>query len=513
VTFAFTIRNQLVCAIATCQAAVDERQNLLKFQREFFASSIAEANKSTTKGYVVGEGADASRLRKFAQTLQHHKIEAYQLTDNLTLDGKTFEKGKALYIPAAQPQYRMVRSMFDRPVKFADSLFYDASAWNMPLAFGLSHAEVKAAPTRGARVGEDMMTPPAATFGRSDYAYLIDYADFMANKALYQLLQKNILVKTALRPFKIADKAFGRGALVVPVVGQKLSKDELYDALKTAAQTSGVNVIAAPTGFSQSGIDLGSNNFVKVQKPEALMVVGNGVASYEAGEVWYWLDTHAGMPLSKVDIGALPRLNLSKYNVIIMVSGQYDRTLAPKIKQWIANGGTLITLKTATEWAIRSEVVREKLRVLPRADSMAVAKKQRISYEEAAANEGSKATGGAMFEADLDITNPIGYGYSDRKITLYRNNNTLLEPSNSAYNTVVQYTPAPHVAGYVHPQTLKKIAGSAGVLVSPEGSGRAVLFADNPNFRGIWYGTHRMFLNAIFFGSLITPPNPFGQND
>lgn len=513
VTFAFTIRNQLVCALATCQAAADERENLLRFQREFFASGITEANKAATKGYIVGDAADASRLRKFVQTLLHHKIECYQLTDNLTIEGKTFQKGKALYIPAAQPQYRMIRSMFDRPLKFADSLFYDASAWNMPLAFGLAHAEAKAPIARGARIGEDFVATPSPTVTRSDYAYVIDYNDFMANKALYQLLRQNILVKVAARPFKIADKSFGRGTLLIPVEGQKLDKASLHEALQKTAQMSGVGVMSLSTGFSQGGIDLGSNNFAKVQKPEVLMVVGSGVTSYEAGEVWYWLDTHVGMPISKVDIGSLPRLNLSRYNVLLMVSGQYDRALAPKIKQWVANGGTLITLKTATEWAIRNEIVREKLRSLGRADSIAIAKKQRINYEDAAATEGARATGGAIFEADLDITNPIGYGYTDRKITLYRNNNTLLEPSNSAYNTVVQYSPAPLLAGYVHAQTLRKIAGSAAVLVAPEGSGRAILFADNPNFRGIWYGTHRMFLNALFFGSNITPPNPFGNNE
>ncbi len=492
VSFAFTIRNQLVCALATCQAALDERQNLLKFQREFFASAISEANKSAIKGYIVGDANDASKLRKFAQTLFHHRIESCQLTDNLTIDGKTFEKGKALIVPTAQPQYRMVQSMFEKPTKFADSLFYDASAWNMPLADDFVKAKV---------------TPPA----KSDYAYLLDYADFMATKALYALLQQNVLVKVGTRSFKIGDKTYGHGALLIPVEGQKMSKETLYETVKAVGQSAEVNFVGIPTGYSQTGIDLGSNNFQKVTKPEALIVTGQGTTGYEAGEVWYWLDTHVGMPISKVDIGTLPRLNLHRYNVIVMVSGQYDRSLAPKIKQWVANGGTLITLKTATEWAIRNDIAKEKLRSLTsKNDSVLLAKRGRINYEDAAASEGSKNTGGTMFEADLDITHPIGFGYKNRKITLYRNNNTLLEPSASPYNTVVQYTEKPYLTGYVHPQTLKRISGSAGVIVASEGSGRTVLFSDNPNFRGVWYGTEKMFLNAIFFGSIITAPNPFG---
>jgi hypothetical protein len=34
-----------------------------------------------------------------------------------------------------------------------------------------------------------------------------------------------------------------------------------------------------------------------------------------------------------------------------------------------------------------------------------------------------------------------------------------------------------------------------------------VLFADNPNFRGYWHGTSRLFLNAVFFGNLLTVPS------
>jgi Zinc carboxypeptidase len=506
-SFAFTIRNQLVCALATCQAAADQRENLLKFQRDFFASAISEANKSDIKGYVVGDANDSFRLKQLAQTLRRHQIEVYELAENMTVDGKNYEKGKAFVVPTAQAHRRMIQAAFEKPTKFADSLFYDASAWNLPMAFGLSFAEIKTAINKGARI-QDNESKPSPTLTKSNYAYLLDYSDFMATKALYQLLQKNILAKVSLKSFKIGNKTYGHGTILIPVEGQTMSSDDLQKTLQNIATSVGIQFDAIGSGFSQSGIDLGSNNFQKVTKPEALIVVGGSVASYEVGEVWYWLDSHVGMPISKVDITALPRLNLSRYNTIVMVSGQYDAALAPKIKAWVANGGTLITLKTATEWAIRNDIVKEKIRALPEDAS-----KKRINYEDAASNIGSKNTGGTIFEADLDITHPLGFGYKNRKISLYRNNNTVLEPSANLYNTVVQYTDKPHLVGYVHPQSLRRIANSAGVIVTPEGAGRVVLFADNPNFRGVWYSTHKMFQNAIFFGSNISVPSFFGAEE
>jgi hypothetical protein len=72
---------------------------------------------------------------------------------------------------------------------------------------------------------------------------------------------------------------------------------------------------------------------------------------------------------------------------------------------------------------------------------------------------------------------------------------------------VAKYTDDPHIDGFVSKENLEKfIKPSASLLVSPIGSGRVVLFADNPNFRGAWYGTNKLFLNALFLGSEIRVP-------
>ncbi|MDZ7649884.1 MAG: hypothetical protein U5K54_23605 [Cytophagales bacterium] len=54
-----------------------------------------------------------------------------------------------------------------------------------------------------------------------------------------------------------------------------------------------------------------------------MMPIGAGVSSYEAGEVWHLLDQRIGMPISKVDLLNFSRVNLSDYNVLVMVGGNY----------------------------------------------------------------------------------------------------------------------------------------------------------------------------------------------
>jgi hypothetical protein len=74
---------------------------------------------------------------------------------------------------------------------------------------------------------------------------------------------------------------------------------------------------------------------------------------------------------------------------------------------------------------------------------------------------------------------------------------------------VAKYTENAHVDGYISEKNKREFLGkSASVLVSKIGSGRVVLFADNPNFRGTTYGMNRMFLNALFLGQHISIPNP-----
>ena len=75
------------------------------------------------------------------------------------------------------------------------------------------------------------------------------------------------------------------------------------------------------------------------------------------------------------------------------------------------------------------------------------------------------------------------------------------------YSSVGVYSKDPHIDGYISEKNLKNnFKNTASLIVSRLGSGRVVLFADNPNFRGSWYGTNKLFLNAIFFGNNINVP-------
>ncbi|MAT55561.1 MAG: zinc carboxypeptidase [Saprospirales bacterium] len=510
-SFAFTIRNQLRTSMATIQAAVENRQRLLEYQRWFFETALEEAKKSTVKGWVFDDWQDPTRMRAFLDLLRHHRIEAYRLAEDFTEGNKTWKAERAFVVPAAQKQWRMAMSFFEPRTNedIPDSVFYDASAWTVALAFDLDYHRLRQLPKLGRSLTEDDVARPLVPVRESGYAWLIPWEDYAAPGALYFLLRNGVHVKTAFASFnaqtRLGKRNFGRGTLLVSVADQALSKKDLHELMQQAHEQHGVQIYAVDSGRSLEGIDLGSRQFETVQMPKALMIVGEGVSGYEAGEVWHLLDTRVGMPITKVDVNDLRRLNLWNYNTLVLVSGRYnlsDRQLS-QLREWLAAGNTLITIRQATRWAIEKNLVDEKLVEQPK-DNAGPTK--RMDFETAREVTGSKRIGGVVFVADADITHPLAFGLKDRQLPIYRNHEIFIRPSENPFSTVVAYTDQPQVDGYVHPDNLPLVKNSASLLVSGVGRGRVILFVDNPNFRGFWYGTNRLFFNALFFGGLVEVP-------
>ncbi len=504
VAFAFTIKNHLTSSLATVRAAAAERETLINHQRNYFQTALEEGNANSIKGWVFGDASDEGRNKAFVDLMLRHRIKTYALNDDITLGGKEFKKGNAFYIPNGQAQYRMVRTMFEKPTTFYDSVFYDASSWVAALSYNMPHEEFTGRSNPGGVEIEniDQLGTTFSPVPKSEYAYLIEWDEYYAPKALNYILEKGLYVNSAFKKFSIETnegvKNFGYGTLMIPVRRQEVNPDLVYAYVQEGAEIAGIGVQSVETGFSASGIDLGSGNFQTIRPPKTLMIIGGNVSSYEAGEVWHLLDSKVGMPVTKVMSNNIGRVNWSNYNTLILVSGNYSslgESTINRIKQWVREGGTVITLRNATSWAIRSKFVNEKF-----AEGESRETPDRMDYVTARDFRGSNAIGGSMYSADLDITHPLGFGYTNRDISVYRNHSIFMAPSSNPFSTVVQYKENPLLAGYIHKDNLKRIGGTASLIVSGIGRGNVIMFADNPNFRGMWYGTNKLFLNALFLG-------------
>ena len=495
ITFGFTIRNQFTASLATITASLAEKESLIEMRKQFYVTAKQQATNSIIKGYSFGDAKDFNRTKAFIDLLLLHKIDIYKVPNSTDY-----------FVPTAQDNYIMVKSIFENQITYKDSTFYDASTWSLIHAYGLPFTEVKSSMVLAEKVNAPLVLNNTPIV-KSNYAYLVSNTDYNIHQFIYALQSEGVFVQTATRTFSTningQNMNFGYGSIIISVQQQKVDADILYNIISKASVAANIKVHTVSTGFSNSGIDLGSNYIKTLKKPEAAMIIGNGVAASEAGEIWHLLDQRLHMPITKIDILNFSRVRLERYNTLVMVSGAYnflDKNSVDKIKAWVQNGNTLITIKSGADWAIKNGFTKFKLAV----DSSTT--KGRLDYDKASDMEGAKALGGSIFSIDLDTTHPIGYGFSKRKVSVYKNNSTFFQNSTSAYNTIAQYTNTPLVGGYLHPNSLKMIKNSPSILVGAEGSGRVILFADEPNFRGTWYGTNKLFLNALFLGSIMAAP-------
>jgi len=494
-TFAFTIRNQYTSGFATIKAAVENIAFLRKYQQTFFKTAILQKAKTGFAGYEFGDDYDMNRNKAFIEQLLSHKIKVYK-------------KGKKFVVPLKQAQHRMVQTMFETYSKYRDSVYYDASAWSVANFYNMKSKGLKSVKL-GAEIKSVNGIVNNTKIKKASYAYILDWNDYYTPAALYYMQSKGLTVASAFKPFTIStnngNKSFNYGSLLIPISKQKKSSAEVYKIVSAAQTKYDIPVFGTNSGYSIKGIDLGSNNFRALTKPKVAMLVGEGVNSLEAGEVWHLLDTRIDMPITKVRMNNFRRANLDKNNTLVMVSGNYsqlDSIQRLKLKNWVSKGNTIVTIAGGSKWLIDKKIVKESLTKKSKVKDKKKEEIKRLPFVDARENKGRERVGGIILEVDLDLTHPLGFGYRSEKLPVYKNNMIFLSPSKNAYATVAKYTNNPHIDGFITQKNLDTfIKPSASLLVSKIGKGRAVLFADNPNFRGAWYGTNKLFLNALFLGN------------
>ncbi|MCI5080763.1 MAG: zinc carboxypeptidase [Saprospiraceae bacterium] len=506
-SFPFTIRNQVKTSISTQKAAYELREEILTFQREFYANALEETRRNDLKAFVFQEPNDKARLHAFIEVLRRHQIEVYRLNRSLDFSGKTYSPEHAFVVPCEQNQYRMVRGVFETITTFEDSLFYDVSSWTLPLAFNIEYDAVMkrdfAPDLLGTAVSGLSPQKPRLAPEFSEYAYLFEWNEYFAPKALNYLLKNGLRAKVAQGELQTQNRKYKRGTIMIPVQNQNYNANEIYQLVQTASRESGVQIFDEDSGLTQVGLDFGSRDFEALRMPRVLLLVGDGVSSYEAGEAWHLLDTRYDVEVTMAETEDVGRIDLSRYNTLIMVDGSYrgiSKGGVNDLKDWVRNGGTLVAVKRAARWAANNGLANLNFRKVSDQDNSS----GRRPYAKASRDRGSRVIGGAIVEGMMDLTHPLAFGYSREKLPLFRRGTLFFEPTQNVYASPVVYTDDALLSGYIKAENRKAMNGSASVVVSGIGSGRVVCMADNPNFRAFWYGTNKLFANAIFFGHTIS---------
>jgi len=513
-TFPFTIKGQFLATLASLRAVQNLGGELLQYQHKFYHDAQTEAAADPVKAWVFGDPADRGRTYQMVRILRGHDITVHRIQGSVERDGIRFSERTAFVVPTNQPQYRLIKTLFETRTEFPDSLFYDVSTWTLPLACGVPYASL---PALDASLLGEAVAEPAYPTGREPevsglpYAYAFTWNEYAAPRSLYRLEKENVRVRVATLPFKAPTSrgqvGFPQGTILVTAGGQTVDPRRIRELLVTAAHDDGVTVYTLPTGLTPEGIDLGSPSIRVLERPKPVLVSGEGTDSNEVGEAWHLLDAEMGMEVSLVDRDALPSVDLSRYTHVLLVDGTYDTwdsTFVETLRGWVSHGGVLVASQRATKWAVDHKLAPDKIRTKEKPsdekDEPAIVRRP---YADADRDRGAKVAAGAILATNLDLTHPLAFGYERDQLPFFRTSNLFLEPSENPYATMAAYADQPLLSGYIHPENLELAGGSAAVIAERVGAGMVILIADDLNFRGVWYGTSHLYLNTLFFGRII----------
>lgn len=531
-SFPFTIRNQFVTSLSTLRGADELRDTLGAYQRNFYADALAEARKGDLGGWMYGgDGAEASRVEAMTDILVRHGIEVRVARPQVSVGQSAATQRLPYFIPADQPQVRLVKALFEDRTSWDDNTFYDVSAWSLAHSFDVAVREVPrgeaARLALGNRRGE---RAPRSDAGGARTDLPADVVGIVARwdsldtpPVVAELLRRGVRLRVLTEPLSSDAGApaemragpaavFPPGSVLVPLTGQELPRAEIA-RLTAPLRAPGVPHVLLASGLINGAPDLGSGSYPQLEEPRVLLAVGSGVSAYEAGAIWHDMDTRMGLAATLVERDRLFEMDLEPFTHVVLVTGatsgwgEDERTA---LKIWVRAGGVLVATRRSSVWAAEhflshapadhdhgDEDEHNHDAPEPRA------------YRDYEADRATTRIAGTIFRASVDTTHPIAYGLAE-ELPVFRNHEEVLPESNDPYATPLRYTESPLVAGFASPENVERLARTPAVRVERVGAGTVIAMVDDPCFRGVWYGTRRLLVNALFFGHTISRTGPIG---
>ncbi|RMG45016.1 MAG: peptidase M14 [Acidobacteria bacterium] len=553
------VQHHFISSLSTIETAATHREALLRYYYEFRQSAIQEGEQGKIKEYIIAPGGDPNRAAKLVALLMRQGIEVKRATAPFSnpkvrdyyegrRQSKQFPAGTYV-ISLAQPAKRLINTLLAKQTPMDEAFIkeqlrrhkkrlgdqiYDITGWSLPLLFDVDAYMAEEASRGEFTVLQEPPSPQGALHGgEASVAYLIPWGTQSAAKALAALWRQDIRVFSSDKPFTLNGVKFPRGSLIIKV---KNNPSDLHDRLAKLATEVGVDIYATDTSWVEEGANFGSNQVHYLKKPRVAMAYNLPTHPYSVGWARYLLEQVYGYPVTLIHAQQLRRADLSKYDVLILPNslrffGGYEQVLgeatARRLKQWVQNGGTLITIGEATRWLTDEKVgllatKRELKGGRPEKEEKPSPSKETtgakkpsgqpsppsapstFSLEEAIQPEKElpPATPGAIMRITLDTEHWLAFGYDgDANVLVHsRNIFTPLKLDKGRNIGVYMSEDKLLLSGFTWDEARRQLAHKAYLMVQPHGRGYVVAFAEDPNFRAFCDGLNLLFLNAVFFG-------------
>ncbi len=533
-TYLDGIRNHFAAALATAATAAEGRETLLCDFLEFRRSAVSDGERGAVQQHVLLPGSDPARARRLAELLVGQGIEVRSAEEELRSGEKSFPAGSYV-VSLAQPAGRLVRNLLDprvpmpdeflqeqerRRKKRLDHQIYDVTAWSLPLVFDVESVGVGGVLT-GRTTAWTPQAPSAVALEEARVAWLLPWGSGTA-AAVAEALQAGIKVRVAEGGTTIGGRTFAAGTAIVRPAENAQDVRETLGRIVAMRHTEAV---AVDSGYPESGVSLGSRRVRPLRAPRVLLAWDTPTSSLSAGWARWVLERRYGQRVSIVRVSSLRRVELERFNVVILPSGTYKGAVgAPvvdRLKAWIRAGGTLVALGEASRWLTSESVgllatTTELRSGCPDEDpaedekdppsGKACGQEKDEPYELETAiqpkRERPDEVPGALLRVQLDTEHWLSAG-TDGEIQAIVESRRVFSPLklDKGRNVGVYATKEQVVAsGFVWDDAREQLAQKAFLMHQPLGRGHVVAFAEDPNYRGYAEATELLFMNAVLLG-------------
>lgn len=520
-------RHHYTSAMATIEFCAQHREGLVDAFRESRRRGVQLGEDGPVRHFFLPLDRP-DRAEPLARLLRDNGVEVRRTAKPLSVECTSVLSGEksrrtvaanSFHIPVAQPAGMLVRTLLDRQAdmpkefverqlqrnqeRFPDEI-YDVTAWSVPLAWNAECLAAESAEEVAGDLWDGASTPASIAGGPAKVAYLIPDQD-QVTSVLPGWLRKGLRVRVSGRSFRLDERDFPRGTLIVRT---NENPSDLHSVMEATARERGLTVVAANSGLVSEGAQLGGPYVQWVRPPRVLLALDRP-ASYSVGHTWYLFDQAWKYPTTRVSMANLGRVDLSKFNVLILPDGDYGSTSpfaesdANRFRSWVTQGGTLILVKRAAAWATNEKVALlsaklQKKVATPPAKEAATTEKPPADQ----ATENPDSVPGAFLGADVFQEHWLTFGFGKTAPFFFNGSTILAPPALSKGRSLVTFHPEEKLvtSGFVWPETRKLLAGSSYLVHEPLGQGHVVAFAEDPNFRAMYPAAQRLFFNAVFFG-------------
>jgi hypothetical protein len=233
-----------------------------------------------------------------------------------------------------------------------------------------------------------------------------------------------------------------------------------------------------------------------VRVPKIALVGGAGVTTTSFGMLWHTLDVDTPIPHTVLALDSLRTADLSRYNVLVLPDGNYDRLAkreVEKLQNWLRGGGTIVAVKGASAFLRGKDVEISKLRPWePKKPEKEDTPKTDQRYHDF-------SVPGSAFRTTMNERSYLTVSVPRSPAVLIQGSSAYLPVSYIVDNIVTVEKDDPVASGVAWQESIDRLKGSAFLVSEPYGRGNVITFADEPHFRLFWRGTLPLFLNAVIY--------------